>query len=204
MSLTPNRKAITLFQPETTQSVKAELWDMITEKNLIDWENKWNPERDRILEKLKELGEKLPQSSHWSWRKKLQSTRGSSQKFFSIVCDDMTQAMMITDNIQNARLPVQKGKHLVYIGFLEVAPWNRIGIPEEPLNYSGCGTALIREAIEYSKTEEFKGRIGLHSLPQSNDYYANKINMTNMGPDKNYENLCYFEMTPEQAEAFIK
>ena len=52
--------------------------------------------------------------------------------------------------------------------------------------------------------EGFKGRIGLHSLPQSNNFYANKVGMTDMGQDEEYQNLRYFEMTPEQAEAFIE
>jgi hypothetical protein len=50
---------------------------------------------------------------------------------------------------------------------------------------------------------EFKGRIGLHSLPQANAFYANTCGMTDLGFDQDYEGLRYFEMTPGQAEAFI-
>ena len=51
---------------------------------------------------------------------------------------------------------------------------------------------------------EFHGRIGLHSLPQANDFYANTCGMTDLGADRDYNGgLRYFEMTPEQAQAFI-
>lgn len=42
---------------------------------------------------------------------------------------------------------------------------------------------------------------GLHSLPQANGFYANTCGMTDLGPG--YDNLRYFEMTPEQAQVFI-
>ena len=86
----------------------------------------------------------------------------------------------------------------------------RRGIGKElfdPPRYRGVGTILIRAAIELSKIEEFKGRIGLHSLPQANHFYANTCGMTDLGietTDKNHEGLRYFEMTPEQAQAFIE
>ena len=52
--------------------------------------------------------------------------------------------------------------------------------------------------------EGFKGRIGLHALPQSEGFYASKIGMTDMGKDPGYHDLRYFEMTAEQAENFIQ
>ena len=104
---------------------------------------------------------------------------------------------------KRCRLPEQKGRHLVYVDFVENAPWNRPELRNPPL-YRGVGTILIRAAIELSKSEEFKGRIGLHSLPQANAFYANTIGMTDLGQDRDYQGLRYFEMTAEHAEAFIK
>ena len=98
------------------------------------------------------------------------------------------------------RLQLDKG----LVEFVDAAPCNRSDIIRQPPRFSGCGSILIRAAIEFSKLEGYKGRIGLHSLPQSNSFYANKIGMTDLGPDPDYQNLRYFEMTPAQAEAFIK
>jgi hypothetical protein len=73
----------------------------------------------------------------------------------------------------------------------------------KPLRYKGVGSILIRAAIETSLSEGFKGRLGLHSLPQSNDFYANTCRMTDMGSDARYQDMHYFEMTSEQSEEFI-
>jgi hypothetical protein len=124
---------------------------------------------------------------------------------FSIVCEDITQGMMILDTTsKRCRIEVQNGGHLAYVEFLETAPWNRPELLFDPPRFRGIGTLLIRAAIELSKEHEFKGRIGLHSLPQANSFYANTCGMMDLGPDPSYENLRYFEMTPEQAEAFIE
>jgi GNAT superfamily N-acetyltransferase len=124
---------------------------------------------------------------------------------FSIVCQGVTQGMMIVDTVmKRCRIDSQKGKDLVYVEYLENAPWNRKELLFDPPRYRGVGTVLIGAAIELSKSEGFKGRIGLHSLPQSNGFYANRCGMTDLRADADYQDLRYFEMTPEQAEAFIR
>ena len=79
--------------------------------------------------------------------------------------------------------------------FVENAPWNR---PElfDPPRYRGVGSILIRAAVALSEDLEFHGRIGLHSLPQSNGFYANTCGMTDLGVAPDYEGLRYLEMTP--------
>jgi len=188
--------------------VDAELWDAITEKNLADWEAEWIPELFRFLQALHRQGVERrfwPQSRHWDWRDKMKAIESRlANQSFSIVCQDMTQAMMIADMTKRAQIDSQKNDHLVYVDFLEAAPWNRREMSQKPPRLSGAGSILILAAIELSKIEGFKGRIGLHSLPQANDFYANKVGMTDLGRDAAYQNLRYFEMTPEQAEAFIE
>ena len=63
---------------------------------------------------------------------------------------------------------------------------------------------LIIAAIAFSRSNEFKGRIGLHSLPQANQFYTVTCGMTDLGPDPKYHNLRYFEMTPDQATTFVE
>ena len=58
-------------------------------------------------------------------------------------------------------------------------------------------------AIRLSIEEGYKGRIGLHSLPQSNDFYSNRCGMIDLGADPHYQNLRYFEATPEIAQHLI-
>lgn len=146
-----------------------------------------------------------PQSRHWDWRGKLTTIeRRLANLSFAIVGDGMTQAMMTIDLTKRARMPKHEGQHLAYVDFLEAAPWNRNDLAKEPSKFGGCGTILINAAIQQSILEGFKGRIGLHSLPQANNFYANACGMTDLGQDASYENLRYFELAPENAQRFVE
>lgn len=202
---------IALLNVESGQAEDAELWDAITEQQLADWEGEWLPELFKSVQKMKRAGverELWPQSRHWDWRRKTASLQGMlARQGFSVVCDGVTQGMMIVDTTtKRCRLEDQQGKNLVYVEFVENAPWNRQELLNDSPKYRGIGSVLIRTAIELSKKEEFKGRIGLHSLPQSNSFYANSCGMTDLGADPNpvYAPMRYFEMTEGQAEAFIE
>jgi hypothetical protein len=206
--MTVNISRVTLFNPSTGQAEEAELWDAITEQQLTDFEGEWLPELFKALQRLKRAGvqrKHWPQSRHWDWRRKVDALQGMLAHLgFSVVCGGLTQGMMLVDTTtKRCRFEAHKGKNLVYVTFVENAPWNRKELLFDPPRYRGIGSILIRAAVELSKQEEFKGRIGLHSLPQSNDFYANACGMTDLGVDQDYEGLRYFEMTPEQAEAFI-
>jgi hypothetical protein len=199
-----------LLDVERGTAESAELWDAITEQQLADWEAEWVPELFKAMQKMRRLNVPRrfwPQSRHWDWRKKTQALQGMlAHPGFSIMCRGMTQGMMIVDTVtKRCRLPTQKGKDLVYVEYLENAPWNRKELLFDPPRYRGVGTILMRGAIELSRSEGFKGRVGLHSLPQSNSFYANTCGMTDLGADSdpNYSPMHYFEMTPEQSEVFI-
>jgi hypothetical protein len=144
-----------------------------------------------------------PQSWHWRWDKKVAAMTGMlADQGFSVACDGMTQGLMRVDLTKPARLPAQTGKPLVYVDFLEVAPWNRSDCTTTP-KYRGIGTALLIAAVTLSQQEDFKGRIGLHSLPQADGFYRAQ-GMTDLGPDAQYASqLRYFEFTPEKAVAFL-
>ena len=132
------------------------------------------------------------------------ASRDAGKPDFAIVCDGMTQGLMIVDtSTHRCRIDSQKGQHLVYVKYVENAPWNR---PElfDPSRFRGIGSILIRTAVKLSEEMEFLGRIGLHSLPQADEFYGSTCGMTDMGTDLDYEGLHYFEMTPEQAQAFVK
>ncbi|BBL77503.1 hypothetical protein [Methylomagnum ishizawai] len=207
--MTATVSPIYLFNVEKREPEEAELWDAITEQQISDWEGEWGPELSKSIQRLKRAGvdrRSWPQSRHWNWRdKKADHLQGLlACQGFSVVGGGLTQGMMIVDTAKKrCRIESQKNKHIVYIEYLENAPWNRKELFDPP-RYRGVGSILIRAAIELSKNESFKGRIGLHSLPQADEFYADTCNMTDLGVDAGYYGLRYFEMTPEQAVAFIE
>jgi hypothetical protein len=123
----------------------------------------------------------------------------------SIRCEGRTQALMRIDLASEAcRLESQHGLPMVYIDYLETAPWNWAGPYFGPPRFRWAGQIMLRAAIEISVDEGFKGRLGLHSLPQAVSFYR-RCGLTDCGPDPNYRHkLPYFEATPEQAADFLK
>jgi hypothetical protein len=61
----------------------------------------------------------------------------------------------------------------------------------------------MRAAIQLSIDEGFHGRVGLHSLPQSEPFYRDKCLMQFCGHDPHYQDLSYYELTRELAQKLI-
>lgn len=196
-----------LLDGATAQMVDAQLWDAITEQQLSDWENEWMPALRTAVEGMRAAGlerDQFPQSSHWNWRRKVEHFKDLlANPCFSVMCQGMTQGMMILDTLHAARLASQHRKPIIYVEYLENAPWNRRHQPGDQPRFCGVGSLLMRAAIELSRQEGFKGRVGLHALPQSIRFYVNHCGMVDLGADASYQNLRYLEMTPEQADAFV-
>jgi len=196
---------VPLLDRHTGEIVEASLLDGISERELQDVETNWMPTLLEGLQRLVASGKtrrEWPQTSHWDWREKVEHVRGLlAYRGFAIACEDQTQGLMLVRMADVCRLPNQRGKPMVYIDYLETAPWNQGGLVDRP-RYGGIGTVMLAAAIRLSLDEGFFGRIGLHSLPQSEEFYK-ASGMANLGPDSSKQGLCYFEMTPAQANAFL-
>lgn len=205
--MTAEVSTIYLLDVATGESVEAELRDAIEQAQLVDWQTRWQPALIAVLQELAGKGvppTQWPQSWHWNWAQKTARVQGLlAFRGFSVVAQGETQGMAQVDLTKSAREPSQAGKPLVYLDYLEVAPWNRPELGMQP-RLRGVGTALVSAAIALSEGEGFKGRIGLHALPQADEFYRRRWGMIDLGPDPAYQNLRYFEMTTAQAHAFLE
>ncbi len=202
------RSMVHLMDRRTGQLVEATLIDGVTMAEVEAAEADWQPYLQQQLIRMQTEGvpkEQLPQHRHWKWRVKQEiAEQLLAYHMFGIEFDSQMQGLMLVITAgKTCRIESQKGKPLVYVDFLATAPWNLPNIAPEP-RFSLVGSILLAVAIQLSLEEEFSGRIGLHSLPQANIWYANSCGMTDLGPDLAKQNLHYFEMTPEQASEFIK
>jgi hypothetical protein len=170
-------------------------------------EAEWQPFLQEQLARLaaeRVPKEKWPQHVHWSWREKQKATdRLLAYQLIGVECGSQMQGLMLVATAgRYGRLDSQKGRPLVYIHYLATAPWNSPLVVVTP-RYALVGSVLLAAAIQLSIEEEFSGRVGLHSLPQADGWYA-KCGMTDLGPDDTEkQHLRYFEMTSEQAKAFL-
>jgi len=119
-----------------------------------------------------------------------------------VVAQGETQGLAQIDLTKSARGASQLNKPMVYLDYLEVAPWNRPDLGNRP-RFQGIGTALLSASVQLSIDEGFKGRTGLHSLPQAESFYR-RWGFTDFGPDPDYQNLAYFELTAVQARTFLE
>lgn len=190
----------------TEEGVPAFLLDGIGDEHITDWEKLWRPEVDGITREMARLGlprSNWPQSHHWKWDIiAAQISRLLAFRGFSVVCNGETQGLMRVDLTKSARAAAHAGKPLVYVDYLETAPWNWAELGRQP-RFRGVGMALMVAAAALSHEEGYGGRVGLHSLPQSEDFYRRR-QMLDLGPDAAVQNLRYFEMSADVARAFLK
>ncbi|RUT03961.1 hypothetical protein DSM106972_048750 [Dulcicalothrix desertica PCC 7102] len=161
-------------------SVQAYLVDLKL-KHAEDFENLWK----NILIEFEQ------EDKFWDWKFKLRyAANNSNIEAYAIECENETQGLMqIETQLHGSQ--IERGQRLVYIDGLFSAPLNRIEI-QNPPRFRNVGTILLEFARIRSVYFGYKGRVGLHSLPEAVGFY-NKQNMYNLGEDEDYENLVYFE-----------
>lgn len=175
-----------LLRLQDQQVVYADLLPLSSD-HLGQFERMWKP-------MLRPSGE---QDSHWDWvRKHRDTSKLLSYEGYALECNQITEGLMLLEcDFHRSRL--EPGKNLIYVDSLATAPWNRPSI-QDPPDYKGVGVALITFAIQHSIDLEYKGRVGLHSLPDAEGFYK-KLKMVDFGHDEHYQNLTYFELSIEEA-----
>jgi hypothetical protein len=176
--------------------VPAKLYEGLCAQNLEDYEYRWRPillrEKSRANSGLEPHAEG-PEDAHWDWRRKLTASHKKPLVYreYAVERDGETQGLMqISLGIHYSRL--ERGQPLVYVEYLQTAPWNRAPVPGRK-RYRLVGSILLMQAIGVSDEEDYKGRIGLHSLPKAEAFYS-RVPMVALGKDPSHQHLMYFEL----------
>jgi hypothetical protein len=204
------RIAVGLIDVSTGEPVQAELFDDVTIEDFLQTQRDWRPLVLEAAQRLTRAGDRpsiIPQHFHWDWTRKEGDLRMLANRFYGIRREDKLQGLAKLMTVGHVcRLPEQAGKPLVYVDYLEVAPWNIKPLMTalgRPHRFAGVGTRLVEIAVRLSVDEGFRGRLGLHSLPTSEPFYINTCAMTPVGPDATKQNLTWCEFTPAQADGFL-
>jgi len=185
------------------KDVDAWLIEGIDVNEIIKTDREWRQIKKQHLDLCKQNGLPCPEHTHWNWENKMDNSAlfDMIQTRFAIVYQDEIQGLMLVEQMtQYAKIPPDKGKPLVYIKFLEVAPWN-IALYTNSPKFFGIGRLFLRTAVDFSMKEGCEGRVGLHALPQAEAFYR-KNGMTELDRDPAHENLRYFELTSKQAQEY--
>lgn len=202
-------EAIQIQRRADGAEVDAVLLDGMVPDDCVIVGNEWSAERSVVMQELllSAVSRHLwPQSLHWDWRRKAPELRLLEASGFGLVCEQQWQGVMLTKTASyTAKLDPDKGKPLVYVDFLEVAPWNW-AIPEigRAGRFRGVGSVLLWRAVRQSEEEGFRGRVGLHALPQAESFYERVFGMTPLGHDGAKQDLLYMELSASKAMKLLQ
>lgn len=200
------KDVIYLRDAQTEAEVEAEIVTPVSEEAALEWTKTWKPKIAAYLSDLQKRKipvAEWPQDLNWNWEEILRKTRGMlAYDSMGILSDGILEGLMaLNTTTKKCQLESQKGNDIVYIELLSTAPWNRKDMTDE-VKLRGVGSILVAAATKYSFEVEFKGRIGLHALPQSEAFYRKFPHLTEVGVDPD-KKMIYFESTPEEAKKFL-
>jgi hypothetical protein len=183
----------------------------VTVEHFLEAQREWRALVVKAAQELLRAGadpEELPRHWHWDWTHKAAELRLLAITFYGVECGGKLQGLMKLDIVTHrCRLPEQRGQPLVYIDYLEVAPWNIRSLMralQRTPEFGGVGTRLVEAAVRRSQEEGFQGRVGLHSLSTSERFYLEACGMLPGERDPAKQDLLWCEFTLETAEQFMR
>lgn len=163
----------------------------LSAKHLADFDTFW---KSRLQTSSEE-------DRHWDWVNKYLKLSTPNYEKYAVECESITQGLMILE-LDCYRSRLEPNKSIVYLDYLNTAPWNRPSI-QNPPSYKGVGTALFTLAVKRSFALDYKGRLCLHALPSAEGFYT-KLKMVDFGCDPDKQNLKYFELASDKAVEIVK
>jgi hypothetical protein len=165
----------------------------------------WKPLWDAGLERRHRLGMPPLENEHWDWLGKADWLSLVAYRSLGVECEGMMQGLMlvVTDGYYSRTEP-DLGKPLIYVDYVQTAPWNDEDLVDRP-RLGAVGTHLLDGAVKLSVDLEYAGRIGLHSLQRSEGFYRR----LGFAPveierrDRHARGLWYFELTRQRADEFL-
>lgn len=191
MAETTNHRRVNLIDNRVAAKplIQASVYRGFFPHQLEETEASWAEAREQAAVRGHASGLAPLEHSHWDWRSKADSVEAGYHMLVAVEVDDEIQGLMAV--LRHPRVGRLGQGYVVYVDYLESAPWNLKSFVEVP-RYIGVGTVLMAEAVRISVEAGFEGRVGLHSLPQAEGFYE-KCKLTQLGTDPSYYDLVYYE-----------
>jgi hypothetical protein len=197
-----SRRKVDLIDARATGRplVAAEVYREFPSAELDEIESSWSIARERAEAERRAAGLTPVEHAHWDWRNKVDSVEAGHHMLVAVERHGEVQEIIAV--LREPRHSQHTNEPIVYVDYLESAPWNLKGFSAQP-RFLGIGTVLIAEAVRLSLEAGFGGRVGLHSLPQAEEFYRTRCRMTEFGADPYYFDLVYFEYIGQQATEWL-
>lgn len=198
-----NSSSAILFRSRDGAEVEAQILYAISPRAKQDFKKLWRPaahEGIRRLIRRRLDPEHWPTSLYWDWPTKITD---AAERADCIACrvsfERKTQGFVTLKLRERSRR--RPSKFLVYVEYLQVAPWNDGELFRSP-RYKGVGTALVSAAVRASFKLDYRGRVGLHCLPARRKFYE-KLGFRATRREKRDEDHIYLELSEERAAEFV-
>ncbi|MBI1333807.1 MAG: hypothetical protein GC165_13115 [Armatimonadetes bacterium] len=189
----------------TLEPVEAELLSPVSSEDLVEAESKWVPRLRDVYTEMVALGQ-IERVYVWQSRWKSKDALLNDPNYLIIGIRASNQVQGLAKLIVKGHASKVDGNlPIVYIDFVESAPWNvkrymdAIG---QNQRFKDTGLELLKAAIRHSVDIGCQGRVGLHSLVESEGFYR-CAGMTEHGKDGNKNGLVYFEFATAEAMTLI-
>jgi hypothetical protein len=180
--------------------IDAELICDLSEAELVEAERLYRSARVHSTLLAVSSDSPRPENSDWDWSLKALNPDASSCRFFAIRHNGSIEGLLML-NMTPVTSRLDDSKRVLYIEYIETAPWNQRAYAGKSARYGGIGTQLLRIAIQSSLEAGCEGRIALHSLPQSEQFY--RPIFSEIGIDADVD-LRYFEMDEKQSQNLLR
>jgi hypothetical protein len=119
---------------------------------------------------------------------------------FAVIAENNVQGVLVLHG--EPRPSWLEPQHaLVYVRYMATAPWNRRD-KNGPGRLRGVGTLLMAWAVRESQNAGCDGRLGLHSLRGSDEFYR-RLGLHGLGLDAARRGMTYFELHCSRTRAAL-
>jgi hypothetical protein len=201
MAMLPSGRKVKLIDARDPSHlmIEADLYRDVPAVYLDGIETQWATAREKVALAGKVAGLNTLEHAHWDWRNKFGSVESGRSLIAAVSYGLEFQGVMAI--ARTPRAASLSSQSVIYVDYLEIAPWNLKATSIAP-RFLGVGTILLGEAVLLAQEDGHEGRVGLHSLPQAEGFYA-RCGMTRVGFDPDYYDLPYYEFTSQQATNWL-
>lgn len=160
-------------QSEPERALPVELIDGITREEFLHIDESWRAFKDGHDHGRPRLS--LPENHLWNWQCKSVQPPAGSFRFIGVKYQGVVEGLlMLSLKAVASKLPVTRNLPVLYVEYLETAPWNQLAYAGSSRRFLGVGTVLISAAIDESFRHGCAGRLSLHTLDDAKPFYLSQ------------------------------
>jgi hypothetical protein len=114
-----------LWERNSDQIISAELLPEMTLEQVVQAGEHWERLRVRARARLRRKRLPVPEHDRWDWDEKSHGLRFTAYRCLGVRHEGEVQGLMMISTLAvEGRLPIHRGKPVLYVKYIESAPWN--------------------------------------------------------------------------------